>query len=55
MFVILVHKSTGRLEIVTKGSKKYRRIKKTCNEYKSSPVRQSLEKEVLETNKLLMS
>lgn len=55
MFIIMVEKSTGRLSIVVKGSKKYKKMKHSCKEYKTSPVRYSLEKEVVDTNNLLMS
>lgn len=49
----MVHKKNGRLEIVTKGSKKYSRLRHTCRSYKENLNRKILEKEVIETNKLL--
>jgi hypothetical protein len=54
MFVILVNKKTGFLSIVTKGSKKYIKMKLDCREYKENSSKRPLEIEVFETNKLLL-
>lgn len=53
MFVILVNKK-GYLSIVTKGSKKYRKMKKECKEYKQNIHKRPLEIEAELTNKLLL-
>lgn len=53
-FVIMVNKQTGFLSVVLKGSKKYNKMRGHCKKYKESTNKKILDKEVLETNKLLL-
>lgn len=56
MFSILVNKKSGHLCIVLSKSKKYRKLVKTTHKhYKTAILKSSLEKEVKETNLLLLN